>query len=1016
MHDDRTIVEERLERAVRQLIAPAVYEASLPLELSMWEAPGEPVPFAEAIDAAYRPIHVGDPWGPPWSTVWFSARGTVPGIWAGKRVEAVFDLGHPEGWPGFQAEGLAYRRDGTPIKGINPRNNHVPISRSAAGGERIDLLLEAAANPDVLTDGFVPTPMGDRATAGTEPLYRVARADVAILDETVWHLQLDVVVLSEMMRQLALTDPRRHEILRGIERMLDTIDPDAVSATAAAARAELAPLLAKPAHASAHKISAVGHAHIDSAWLWPTRETKRKCARTFANVTWLAGEYPELVFACSSAQQYEWVKQTQPAIYDRIVAAVKAGTWAPVGGMWVESDANLPGGEALARQLTFGKRFFLDEFDVDCREVWLPDSFGYTAAFPQLARLAGAEFFLTQKMSWNQFNKLPHHTFWWEGIDGSRVFTHFPPVDTYNSELSGEELAHAVANYADKGVGTRSLVPFGHGDGGGGPTREMVERARRLADLEGSPRVSIQRPEAFFAEALAEYPDAPVWVGELYLELHRATFTSQARTKAGNRRSEHLLREAELWATSAMLQAGQPYPYDRLNELWKRVLLNQFHDILPGSSIAWVHQDAEGGYAEIAEGLEGIIADATAALVGIGETVWCFNAAPHPQTVATSVGMTAIPSLGFTPATPADPPIAVQVSERLLQNEHLRVELDDNGLLTSVVDHSTGRQLLAPGEPGNLLQLHTDIPNQWDAWDIDAHYRRRHQDVTQVDAITVVEPGPAIGAIRVERSFGSSRIVQTVRLVAGSSRVEFETVVDWHEREKMLKASFPLDVRADRSAAEIQFGHVFRPTHTNTSWEAARFETYAHRWVHVAEPDFGVAVLNDSTYGHDIARTVRPDGGTTTVVRLSLLRAPRCPDPEADQGVHRMTYALAPLDIEGAVREGYALNLGFRETMGADRVPPPPLVTVDDARVVVEAVKAADDRSGDVVVRLYEAAGRRSRPTVTVGFAFDDIEVVDLLERPGTHGPALERTDTAVRFPLRPFQIVTLRFRRRTMP
>jgi alpha-mannosidase len=309
-------------------------------------------------------------------------------------------------------------------------------------------------------------------------MYRLDKAELAVLNETVWHLSLDLEVLRDLMLELSLDDPRRHEILRAIERSLDALDPHDVPATAQKARDELVDVLSRPAHASAHTLSAIGHAHIDSAWLWPLRETVRKASRSFANVTWLATQYPEFVFAASQAQQYAWVKENQPKIYERIQLAAKNGQWRPVGGMWVESDANLPGGEALARQLTHGKRFFLDEFGIECEEVWLPDSFGYTAAFPQLAILAGAKWFLTQKLSWNQTNKLPHHTFWWEGIDGSRVFTHFPPVDTYNAEILGKELAHAVRNYAEKGRGTRSLLPFGFCDSGSGPTARTTPTNR----------------------------------------------------------------------------------------------------------------------------------------------------------------------------------------------------------------------------------------------------------------------------------------------------------------------------------------------------------------------------------------------------------------------------------------------------------------------------------------------------------------------------------------------------------
>ncbi|MEN3304166.1 MAG: alpha-mannosidase [Micromonosporaceae bacterium] len=1010
MHDDRRLVEARLERVLRERVAPAMYAATVPLELAVWHVPDEPVPVAEALRAGYQPFRTGDPWGRPWSTSWLRVTGTVPEHWAGRRVEAVFDLGFVGGWPGNQAEALVYDAGGAPVKGIAPQNQYVPIARPARGGEQVDLFVEAAANPDVLAGGFRPTPLGDKLTAGDAPLYRMGRADLAVLDEEVWGLAFDMDVLAELMRELAVTDPRRHEILRALERSLDALDLSDIAGSAAGARTHLAVALSRPAHASAHHVSAVGHAHIDSAWLWPLRETVRKTSRTFANVTALAAEYPEFVFACSQAQQYAWVKERYPEIFQRIRNSIKAGQWVPVGGMWVEADGNLPGGEALARQLVHGKRFFLDEFGVECNGVWLPDSFGYTAAYPQLAKLAGMRWFLTQKLSWNDTDTLPHHTFWWEGIDGSRVFTHFPPVDTYNAIFSGQELAHAVRNYAEKGRGTRSLMPFGHGDGGGGPTREMMERARRLRDLEGSPRVAVEHPDAFFDAARAEYPQAPVWSGELYLELHRGTFTTQARTKAGNRRSEHLLREAELWAATAAVHAGAAYPYQELDRLWKAVLLNQFHDILPGSSIAWVHREAEASYARVREELEALIASATA-----GTEPSVFNAGPRPRSeVVPGPGgapvFVSVPALSAVPLVAADPPGSVQVTDRVLDNGIVRVELDGAGLFSSVRDLATGREALAPGGRGNLLQLHPDLPNQWDAWDIGRHYRHVWTDITTVDSLAVVESGPLVGAVRVVRSFGASRITQTVSLRAGGARVDVDTEIDWHEREKILKVAFPLDVHADRTAAEIQFGHVYRPTHTNTSWDAARYEVYAHRWIHVAEPGYGAALLTDATYGYDAGRRTRDDGGTTTVVRLSLVRAPQSPDPHADQGRHRFRYALLPgAGIAEAIGEAYALNLPLRVGPGSPR---PPLVTVDGVAVAVEAVKLADDQSGDVVVRLYESLGGRAATRLRTGFPLAGAVACDLLERPLPDGDLPLGPDGVVPLALRPFQVLTLRLGR----
>ncbi|KUN03308.1 alpha-mannosidase [Streptomyces yokosukanensis] len=1013
MHDERRRIEERVARLHTQRIKPAIYAAAVPFEVAAWQAPGEPVPFAQAADAPYTPFATGTPWGPPWGTTWFRMRGRVPAEWAGRRVESVIDLGFVGDWPGNQAEALVHRTDGTPLKAVNPLNQYVPVAHPATGGEVVEYLVEAASNPDILANGFAgPTPLGDPRTAGDRPLYTFRRADLAVLDEQVWHLDLDLQVLGELMPELGEHEPRRHEILHALDRAMDLLDLDDVPGSAPAVRDALRPVLARPAHASAHIVSGVGHAHIDTAWLWPIRETKRKASRTFSNATALADEYEEFVFACSQAQQYEWVRDGHPEVWERIKKSVAKGQWAPVGGMWVEADGNLPGGEALARQLVHGKRFFMDHFGVETKGVWLPDSFGYTAAYPQLARLAGNEWFLTQKISWNQTNAFPHHTFWWEGIDGTRIFTHFPPIDTYNARFSGSEMACAVHNYAEKGGGTRSLAPFGWGDGGGGPTREIMERARRLKDLEGSAKVEIEHPDAFFAKARAEYPDAPVWVGELYLELHRATYTTQARTKQGNRRCEHLLREAELWATTAALHAPDyAYPYEKLDRLWKTVLLHQFHDILPGSSIAWVHREAEAEYARVAGELRELTRGAVAALGTGGPRV--FNTSPREraEVVRTPEGAPVyvrVPANGSAPLAPAEPPHPVAVGGRILDNGIVRVQLADDGTLSSVQDLRAGREVLAG--PGNLLRLHTDLPNYWDAWDIDKHYRNRYTDLLEADAVGVVEEGPLVGAIRVVRSFGKgSRITQTIIVRAGSARIDVETDIDWHETEKILKAGFPVDLRAPHSSAEIQFGHVQRPTHTNTTWEEARFEVSGHRWVHIAEPGYGVAVVNDSTYGHDVTRTVREDGGTTTTVRLSLVRAPRVPDPEADQGRHRFTYALLPgASVEDAVAEGYALNLPLRVADSAGE--PEPVVSVTGEGVTVEAVKLADDGSGDVVVRLYESRGGRATGLLRTGFPSAGAAITDLLERP--LGEARTDADGVVPVTLRPFQILTLRLRR----
>ncbi|MFJ2261457.1 alpha-mannosidase [Streptomyces sp. NPDC087844] len=1004
MHDDRGLVEARLKRVLDERIRPAVYPESLPLEVAVWNAPGEPVPVEEGLAATPSPVAVGDRWGAPWGTSWFRVTGTVPEEWAGRTVEALLDLGFDENMPGFQCEGLVYRPDGTPVKGLNPRNQWVRIGAPVVGGEEVRLHIEAASNPVILDyHPFQPTRLGDKETAGGEPQYKLARMDLAVLDETVWQLVIDLEVLGELMAELPVESARRWDILRAVEKALDAVDLQDVGATAAAARSQLEAVLSAPAVPSAHRISAVGHAHIDSAWLWPLRETVRKVARTTSNMTALLEDEPDFVFAMSQAQQWAWVKEHRPEVWTRVKKAVADGRFVPTGGMWVESDTNMPGSEAMARQFVHGKRFFIDEFGVDNDEAWLPDTFGFAAGLPQIIKAAGSKWLLTQKISWSQTNKFPHHTFQWEGIDGTRIFTHFPPVDTYNCSMKGSEIAHAANNFKDKGVARHSLAPTGWGDGGGGTTREMVAKAARLRDLEGSATVVWEAPEKFFEKAEAEYPNAPVWVGELYLELHRATLTSQARTKQGNRRSEHLLREAELWAATAAVRTKFTYPHEQLDRLWKTVLLHQFHDILPGSSIAWVHREARRTYEAVAEELNGVIGAAQRALAGEGTTTLAFNSAPHTRD--------GVPAGGArTPAVGGECTLVPRTDGGfVLDNGCLRIEIDARGLVVSAFDLAADRETLAPGEAANLLQIHPDFPNMWDAWDVDEFYRNTVTDLVDADEVA---PGDDGVSVRIVRTFGASKVTQVLSLAPGEWRLDIDTEVDWHETEKFLKMAFPLDVHAERYASETQFGHFFRPTHTNTSWEAAKFEACNHRFVHLEEPGWGVAVVNDSTYGHDVTRTVRGDGGTTTTVRVSLLRAPRFPDPETDQGVHRFRHALVPgAAIGDAVREGWRINSPQRKVAGgASEVAP--LVTVAQDAVVVTAVKLADDDSGDVVVRFHESRGGRSRATLTAGFDVESVTVTDLLERPLPDATAPDQDGNRLTLKLRPFELVTLRLKR----
>ena len=1003
MHDNRVLLEARIERFIRERIQPAVYRRTAPLTISAWNVDDEPVPFESAVGQSFEPFAVGDAWGKPWGTVWFHLTGAVPAEWEehGTRAEVVVDLGFTETLPGFQAEGTAYTADGVIIKAIEPLNSYLPAGHA---GSSVDIYLEAAANPNIAgIFTFGVTELGDKMTAGDNPAYQLRRLELGQLDVAVWELLQDAWTLIGLMNELPHGLPRRSDILHALGRMADAVDPANVSGTAAAGRAALVDVLASPAYASAHRLAAVGHAHIDSAWLWPVRETVRKVARTFSNVLALMEDDPDFTFAASSAQQYAWLQVHYPELFERVKKQVAAGRFIPVGGMWVESDTNMPGGEALARQFVAGKKFFLEQLGVEPLEVWLPDSFGYTASLPQIVAAAGSRWLLTQKMSWNETNRMPHHTFWWEGIDGTRIFTHFPPVDTYSAEISGKELARAERQYAEKGVGTTSLIPFGWGDGGGGPTREMLAAAARTHNLEGSPRVTMTTPEQFFQAAHDEYVEAPVWSGEMYLEFHRGTYTSQAKTKRGNRRSEHLLREAELWATAATVLRGAEYPYDALDDVWKTVLLQQFHDILPGTSIAWVHQEAERNYAEVAVILGEQIARSLELLAGSGSHPLTFNAGPNSRDGIAGLGAAIAARTGAEKVADSDDGL-------ILANDRVRVVVDDRGLIVSMRDLVADREVIPVGETANLLQLFRDTPIQWDAWDIDESYKNVGYDLTEASSVVVTDDG---FGVRIARSFGSSSVVQTLRLDGATGALYIHTAIDWHESQKLLKLAFPLDVHADRAASEMQFGHVYRPTHANTSWDAARFETVAHRWVHVGEPGYGVAVANDASYGHDIRRAASTSGGTITVVRVSLLRAPLFPDPVSDQGAQEFVVSLrVGADIADAVDEGYRVNLPLREVPGAG--PVAPLIVVTNPAIVVEAVKLAEDRSGDVIVRLYESLGARARGDLSPGFGWAEVAETDLLERQTDASAITGRSDENISLSLRPFQLVTLRLRRTT--
>ncbi len=1085
------IRRQRVRRLVVEVLPPLLHRRTTPLEVSALFVKGEPIAPAEGLAGAYEPFGVGQPLGGPWSTTWLRFTGRVPSDWRGESVAALIDLGY-HALVGFGAEGLVFS-GGRPVQGLNFLHDTITVASPAEGGEPVELHVEAAANPYVPWGGVTwPLLAPDY---GGEPVCRLERADLAAVDTELLEAYHDLSVLFELASAVGLGDPRCSEILVALDRACLSVDHTDVRASLLAARPlwqglledsgapKSAPPSSKAPPSSTHVVTAVGHAHIDTAWLWPVRETRRKCARTFATALRLIGEHPDYVFCCSQAAQHAFVEEDHPELFARMVAAVASGRFEPVGSMWVEPDTNLPSGESLVRQLVYGKRYFLERYGVETSECFLPDAFGFSGNLPQILASAGVKRFLTQKLSWNEVDRFPHHSFWWEGIDGTRVLAHFPPADTYNGQMVASELLHGVRSFAEHGHSGRSLYLYGHGDGGGGPSEAMLARYRRLRALPArlgiGAEIELGTVGAFFGalegeiEASERLTDAtgaaagtvatahaggrgglPVWVGELYLEHHRAVQTTAARVKRGNRRCEELLREAELWlaaegsgSAASGSGAGASYPRDELEGLWKKLLLHQFHDILPGSGIHWVAEDGEAAHEEIGAAAGALTAGACSRIarrIGArGGSIVCFNATSHAragiveielpdgaehEAVAIATGgssgavspcsplqrgtggraifvaevpgcgwstyeLTGAPHASAAPPDPANARPDAATGGIWLDNGLVSVHVDGNGHLSSILDHRLGRDLLPPGERGNVLQLHDDFPNDSDAWDVSLGAFERATEIAGLDSLDIVESGPVRARVRVSRSFGGSMITQDISLVAGSARVEVACEVDWHERHKFLKVAFPVAVHAASASYEIAFGHLSRPTHSNTSWDAARFEVPAHRWADLSEAGFGVALLNDCKYGYDVR---------SNVLRLSLLRGPTWPDPEADQGGHRFSYAILghrglAVDAMTVTDEAEALNMAIRPVLRPEPQPseapvglPPseagPVLPAECSVVgcegaMVSCVKRADGYDG-IVLRIFEPTGGRSRVAIRSDlFALQGALPLDVLER-----------------------------------
>ena len=791
--------------------------------------------------------------------------------------------------------------------------------------------------------------------------------------------------------------------------------------------------------------SCIGHTHIDVAWLWTVAQTREKVARSFSTVLKYMDEYPEYKFMSSQPALYQFLKERYPETYEKIKERVKEGRWEPEGGMWVEADCNLTSGESLVRQFLYGKKFFKDEFGIDSRILWLPDVFGYSGALPQIMKKSGIKYFMTTKLAWNQINKVPYDTMMWRGIDGSEIFTHLITTlgvgqseadffTTYNGMLHPDAILGGWHRYQNKDINNDILIAFGYGDGGGGPTREMLETSKRMEKgIRGIPKVRQEFAGNYFEE-LEERVEGnkslPVWEGELYFEYHRGTYTSMGRNKRSNRRCEQLLMDAELLEVLTGTSEKE-----EMDKIWRTVLLNQFHDILPGSSIAEVYEVTKKEYAEIESRLAEMIAEKLNLLMDGGQDkISVFNTLGFDRNDVVSLGdchaaaltdesgkiypvqetaqgavayITDIPAKGGKTLqlldTVKEEVSRIQITENGIETPFYRISIDENGLFTSIYDKECDREVLKAGEKGNLLRMYEDKPMHYDCWDIDMYYSEKYWDAEKADKIQWTEEGPVRATLEIQRTISNSVIKQKIHFYADSRRIDFSTWVDWKEHQHLLKVHFPVNIHSDEATFEVQFGNLKRKIHGNTSWDEARFESCGQKWMDISEGHYGVSLLNDCKYGYS---------AKDSNIALTLIKSGIEPNKTADQEEHVFTYALYPhkemWSAAGTVQEAYKLNQPAYATRGELKNTGKSFISTDKDNIIIETVKPAENGDG-MIVRLYDCENSLTKATLTFAEGMlESVEECNLMEEKEAD---IEACGNSFTVSVKPYEIKTYRVR-----
>lgn len=1013
---------EGLKKRINKEIVPLKLEIATTYDLLELE---------EAKKLNFTLIENGTPWGEKWEYAWFRSSVNIPPIYKGKRIEVYFKCNETLVWVNGKLAGST-----------NRKHDYVLLTTCAEGGKRYELMFESYAGHGATPEHYcIVVPDEDPIPEPVKPQRTVPEASIITWNEQAYQLYMDIKMLYLASNAMDENSMRRNQMEKALEDVTCILkleeSEDIFNSSVEESIAFLKPYLEAHNGSTTPEMFCIGHGHLDIAWLWDIEVTKRKVLRTFSTALSMMKEYPEYKFLQSQPYLYTMVKEMYPELYIEIKKAIERGQWIADGAMWVESDTNLVSGESLIRQFMYGKRFFKEEFGLESKVLWLPDVFGYSGALPQIMKGCGVEYFSTHKIykNFQGGTDFPYDTYQWEGIDGSKVIGHNHRI--YNARTKPDWLLDRWNKCNQKKETKVMLYPYGWGDGGGGPARDHLEYLRRTKDFEGVPKTRQASLLEFFQELeRVGLPDAK-YVGELYYEAHRGVYTTQANVKKGNRKSELGLREIEMWHTVASAVNQGDYPKDEIETLWKKVLLNQFHDILPGSSIEKVYEVANREYMEILRdinilfhnGIDKVMTESDNTYTVFNSLSWVRDtyvvlpisnsrvsiedeqgkmlssqSIKYGDHIALLVQVPSIPPCGtkilrLVSDKATNMKQGVWIKGNILENDFLRVEINNYGEIVSLWDKEAIRELIPTDQKMNKLEMYQDQPTIFDAWEIEAAYKKNPVDLYEDVKIVPKHSGPLEVSISIKRTINNSVINQNIILRAGERKIDFECEVDWRETHKLLKVAFPADIQTDVARYEIQFGHIKRATHQNTAFEKARFEVSGHKWMDISEHNYGMTIINDCKYGWDVL-----DG----IPRLTLLRSPIAPDKNADRGIHNFIYSVyvhnTPFD-HNVVRQGYELNIPAKIKDGTiiDKMSKT-LLSVDTPNIIVETIKKSEDGES-IIVRMYEALKQTTRCKLKISLPIESISVCNMIEEQIEEIP-LSKESIELRF--RPFEVKTL--------